>query len=84
MQEEFPTVKKQTKTTATNVELENLVSTLQDDIKKYSVEIRLKEDFKEMKIIFTKANSFHSFCETAKTKRGSNNDLENSSQNLEN
>ena len=37
-----------------------------------------------MKIIFTKANSFHSFCETAKKKRGSNNDLENSSQNLEN
>ena len=40
------------------IELENLVSTLQDDIEKYSVEARLKEDLKEMKILLTKANSF--------------------------
>lgn len=57
-----------------------LVSSLQDDIEKYSVEAGWKEDMKEMKILLAKANYF---CEGAKKKRANIDDLETSCQKLE-
>ena len=73
LQEELTTVKRK------KLELETVVSSLQQDIEKYSIESCEKEDLKEMEALIIKANSFRT---TVKEKLTIN-DLEKVSQKLE-
>ena len=74
LQEELATVKRK------KLELETVVSCLQQDIEKYSIESCKKEDLKEMEALIIKANSFRT---TVKEKLVTINDLEKVSQKLE-
>ena len=67
LQEELATVKRK------KLELEAVVSSLQQDIEKYSIEAAEKEDLKEMQALIIKANSFQT---TVKEKLVTINDLE--------
>ena len=67
LQEELATVKRK------KLELETVVSSLTQDIEKYSIEAAEKEDLKEMQALITKANSFQT---TVKEKLVTINDLE--------
>ena len=74
MQEELTTVKRK------KLETETLISSLQQDIGKYSIEAGENEDLKEMQALIIKAKSFQT---TAKEKLATINDLEKASQKLE-
>ena len=74
MQEELTTVKRK------KLETETLISSLQRDIEKYSIEAGENEDLKEMQALIIKAKSFQT---TVKEKLATINDLEKASQKLE-
>lgn len=74
MQEELTTVKRK------KLETETLISSLQQDIGKYSIEAGENEDLKEMQALIIKAKSFQT---TVKEKLATINDLEKASQKLE-
>lgn len=74
MQEELTTVKRK------KLETEMLISSLQQDIEKYSIEAGENEDLKEMQALIIKAKSFQT---TVKEKLATINDLEKASQKLE-
>ena len=74
MQEELTTVKRK------KLETETLISSLQQDIGKYSIEAGENEDLKEMQALIIKAKSFQT---TVKEKLAAINDLEKASQKLE-
>ena len=74
MQEELTTVKRK------KLETKTLISSLQQDIEKYSIEAGENEDLKEMQALIIKAKSFQT---TAKEKLATINDLEKASQKLE-
>lgn len=74
MQEELTTVKRK------KLETETLISSLQQDIGKYSIEAGENEDLKEMQALIIKAKSFQT---TVKEKLATINDLEKASQKLQ-
>ena len=67
LQEELASVKRK------KLELERVVSSLQQDIEKYSIKASEKENLKEMQALIIKANSFRT---TVKGKLVTINDLE--------
>ena len=74
MQGELTTVKRK------KLETKTLISSLQQDIEKYSIEAGENEDLKEMQALIIKAKSFQT---TVKEKLATINDLEKASQKLE-